>query len=92
MRFVQGLKNDEVVNTHMPTKGLQIIRWWYGQEKSRFPNNNVWRYDLGKFLMPIVFKDVNLFLELVSRYDEITHKVKDINGKVFLRIDADSIR
>ena len=28
----------------------------------------------------------------MSRYDEITHKVKDINGRVFLRINVDSIR
>ena len=42
--------------------------------------------------MPIVFKDVYLLLELAPKYDEITHEVKDINGDVLLRIDADSIK
>ena len=28
----------------------------------------------------------------MSRYDEITHEVKDINGRLFLRINANSIR
>ena len=42
--------------------------------------------------MPTVFKDVDLLLELVSRYDEITHEVKDINGRLFLKISVDSIR
>ena len=60
--------------------------------KSGSPNDNVWKFDLGKLVVPIVFKDVDLLLELVSRYDEITHKVKDINGRVFLRINVDSIR
>ena len=82
----------EVADTHMPTRGLQIFRWCYGQENFGCPNNNVWRHDLGKLVMPTIFKDVDLLLELVSRYDEITHEVKDVNGKVFFRIDVDSIR
>ena len=85
-------KYFDVVDTHMPIKGLQVLRWWYGQENSGNPNNNVWRYDLGKLVMPIMFKDVDLLLELLSRYDKITHKVKDINMKLFLKIDGDSIR
>ena len=76
----------------MPTKGLQIFIWWYGHANFGIPNNNVWKFDLGKLVMPMVFKDIDLLLELVSRYDEITHKVNDINGEVFLRIDVDSIR
>ena len=47
---------------------------------------------MGKVVVPTIFKDVDLLLELVSRYDEITHEVKDINGRVFLKINANSIR
>ena len=66
-----GLKDRYagVVDTHMPTKGLQIFRWWYGQVNSRNPNDNVWKFDLGKLVVPTIFKDVDLLLELVSRYD-----------------------
>ena len=89
-----GLKDKYagVVDTHMPTKGLQIFRWWYGQANLGSPNDNVWKCDLGKLVVPIVFKDVDLLLELVSRYDQITYEVKDINSRVFFRISADSIR
>ena len=80
-----------VVDTYMPTKGLQIFRWWYGQANLGSPNDSVWKFDLGKLVVPIVFKDVDLLYELVSRYDEITHKVKDINCRVFLKINVDSI-
>ena len=92
VRLVVKDRYDEVVDTHMPIKGFQTFRWWYGYKKSSFPNNNVWQYDLGKLVMPTIFKDVDLLLELVARYDEITHEVKNINGNVFLRIDANSIR
>ena len=57
-----GIKDRyyEVVDTHMPNRGLQIFRWCYGQENLGCPNNNVWRYDLGKLLMPTIFKDMDL--------------------------------
>ena len=42
--------------------------------------------------MPKIFKDVDILLELVSRYDEITHEVKEIHGRVFLKINFDYIR
>ena len=43
-----GVKDryDEVADTHMPTRGLQIFRWWYGKANLGCPNNNAWRYDL----------------------------------------------
>ena len=80
-----GLKDKYagVADTQIPTKGLQIFRWWYGQVNLRSPNDNVWKFDLGKLIVSIVFKDVDLLLELVSRYDEITNEVKDISGRVF---------
>ena len=52
----------------------------------------MWKFDLGMSVVPTVFKDVDLLLELVLRYDEITHEVKDINSRVFLTINVDSIR
>ena len=56
--------------------------------KSGSPNDNVWKL----LVVTTVFKDIDLLLELVLRYDEITHEVKEINGRVFLRINVDSIR
>ena len=66
-----GLKDryERVVGTQMPTKGLQIFRWWYGQVNLGSPNDNVWKFDLGDLVVPTIFKDVDLLLELVSRYD-----------------------
>ena len=43
-------------------------------------------------MIPTIFKDVDLLFELVLGYDEITHEVNDINGNVFLRIYANSIK
>ena len=43
-------------------------------------------------VVPTIFNDVDLLLDLVFRYDEITHEVKEINGRVFLKINAESIR
>ena len=51
----------------------------------------MWKFTLGKLVVPTIFKDVDLLLELESRYDEIIHEVKEINNRVFLKIDADSI-
>ena len=73
-------------------QGLHIFKWWYGKVNSGSPNDNVWKFDLGKLVVPTVFKDVDLLLELVSRYDEITHKDKDVNGRDILRINGDSIK
>ena len=42
--------------------------------------------------MPIVFLDINLLLELVDRYDPITHISKHINREVVLKLDVDSPR
>ena len=76
----------------MPMKGLKIFRWWYGIENEGCPLSNVWQYDLGKSIIPIIFKDVDLLLELVERYDHIIHEIIDIDGNVFLKIHAKSIR
>ena len=89
-----GVKDryDEIADTNMSIKGLQIFKRWYGQANATCPNSNVWRYDLGKLVVPTFFKDVDLLLELVARYDQITHEIRDIKENVLLRIYVDSIK
>lgn len=43
-------------------------------------------------VVPAIFLDIDLLLDLVERYDPITHEIKDVDGNVLLKIDIDSIR
>ena len=42
--------------------------------------------------MPSFLNHVELVSEMVARYDNITHKIRDIDGNVLLKIDVESIR
>lgn len=42
--------------------------------------------------MPMIFLDVDLLLELVDKYDPMSHLIKNINGEVLLRVEVVSIR
>lgn len=85
-------KYEGVANFVLPKSGLEIFRWWYGQANVEAPSYNVWRNDLGKLVYPTVFRDLDLFEDLIEGYDPITHQILDVYGRVLLKIGAEEIR
>lgn len=47
---------------------------------------------MGKLIVPTVFRDMDLFEELLEGYNPITHQVMDIDGSVLLKIGEKEIK
>ena len=76
----------------MSIQGLEIFRKWYEQSNMGSPLWNVWQYNLGKLVVPIIFFDVDLFLVLAKRDDPITKEITDLEGETLIKISVDEIR
>lgn len=89
-----GLKDKfgEVADSVLPKSGLEIFCWWYGQANTKAPSCNVWKYDMGKLVCPIIFRDMDLLEELLEGYDPITHQVLDTDGRVLFKIGIEEVK
>lgn len=65
----EGLTNKEfhLADANIPVTGLEILKLWYGQKQLNSPLSNLWQYDLGKFVVPGVFMNVDLLKPVADR-------------------------
>lgn len=72
--------------------GLDLFKLGFSQRNAPHPVSNIWHSDLGKLVVPSVFLDVDLMIQIAKSYDPITREVRDVKGQLLIKLSAEEIR
>ena len=56
------------------------------------PHENIWKFDLGKLVVPRVFMDLELLTTIAQNYNPIERIVKRVHGECLIRINVEEIK
>lgn len=94
MLVTEGFYNKEnwLRDTERSTSGLELFRKWFTKRKNDTPLSNVWHFDIGKLVIPIIFFDDDLLIMIAKRYDPMLRVVKNYVGENLFRVTPEVIR
>lgn len=72
--------------------GLEHFNKWFAKRKLDTPINNVWEFDISILIVPGVFFDDDLLVDMAKKYDPITRVVKNHIGYNLCRVSPELIR
>ena len=66
--------------------GLELFKKLFAKRNLDTPLSNVWEFDIGKLVVPGVFFDSDLLVDLAKKYDHITRFMKNYAGDNLFRV------
>lgn len=85
-------KANWIRDAQVSVGGLGLFRKWFSERNLDTPLSNVWEFDIGKLIVPTVFFDSDLLVDLAKKYDPITGWVKNHVGVNLFRVFPELIR
>ena len=64
--------------------GMKLFRKWFLKRNQGTPHSNVCEFNVGKLVVPRVFVDVDLLMDMAKRYDLVMRVVNNYAGRDFL--------
>ena len=94
MMIGEGLYNRSNLLRDVDTTmgGMDLFKSWFSQRNKGTLLSNVWEFDVGKLVVPVVFLDVDLLVSLAKRYDPLTKVVRNFAGDRLFSITPPVIR
>ena len=71
--------------------GLELFKKLFVEWNLDTPLSNVWEFEIGKSVVPRVFFDSDLLVDLAKKYDQITRFVKNYAGDNLFRVSPELI-
>lgn len=71
---------------------MGLFKKWFSERKLDNPLSNVWEFDIGKLIVPTVFFDSDLLVDLAKKYDPITGWIKNHAGVNLFKVCLELIR
>lgn len=92
--LVESLVNKPrmISDARVPMSGLSMFKLWFGQRNLPAPFSQVWQYDLGKFIVPTMFMDVDSLRAVADKYDSISRVVRGNKGEALLIIQREEFQ
>lgn len=60
--------------------GMTLFMLGFSQRNAPVPTSNIWQFDLGKLVVPSVFLDADVMIQIAKNYDPITREIRDARG------------
>lgn len=94
LRICDGLydKGCWLRDAQIGMKGIGLFRVGFGQWNTPAPINSIWELDFGKLVVPGVFMDVDLLMQIAKNYDPVTRTVRNVNQGPLIEISDDEFK
>ena len=74
-------RSDFLKDIETSISGMVLFRRWFSQRKQGTPHSNVWEFDVGKLVVPRVFVESDLLMDMAKRYDLVTRVLRKYVGE-----------
>ena len=88
LKIVDGLydKGNWVRDANTTKTRIFIYKKWFSERRLFSPHGNIWNLDLGKLVVPNVFMDSNLLMDIAKIYHPTIRVVRRMDGECLIKI------